>query len=116
MRERHAVGVAKVAIADQLAVQRAGSRNIAFDDEHRVLSIYLPRLAGAGLARWSRGMTSFKADHVSSMAQTLMSTSPSDSAVSRTTFSVTSVATPEDFFGHDTHTMPPGAIASRQAG
>ena len=36
--------------------------------------------------------------------------------MSRTTFSVTSVATPEDFFGHDTQTMPSGAIASRQAG
>jgi hypothetical protein len=34
--------------------------------------------------------------------------------VSRTTTSVRSVATPEDFFGHDTQIMPFGAIAAQQ--
>jgi hypothetical protein len=33
---------------------------------------------------------------------------------SRTTTSVRSVATPEDFFGHDTQIMPSGPTASRQ--
>ena len=47
------------------------------------------------------------------MAQTLMSTRPSGSAVSRTTTSLRSVATPDAFFGHDTQIMPSGAMASR---
>src|SRR5205807_9851733 len=66
-----------------------------------------------GLVRWFFGITNFSPDHTSSIAQTLISTRPSGSAVSRTTTSVRSVATPDDFFGHDTQIMPSGAIAAR---
>src|SRR5260370_16040157 len=65
------------------------------------------------LLRWSFGMTNFNPDQTSSIAQTLMSTRPSGSAVSRTTTSVRSVATPEALFGHDTQIMPSGSIAAR---
>jgi hypothetical protein len=34
MRQRHAIGIAEVTMADQFAIQRAGSGNIAFDDGH----------------------------------------------------------------------------------
>ena len=46
-------------------------------------------------------MTSFRPDQVSSTAQTLMSTSPSGSATSRTVSSVMSVATFDAFFGQE---------------
>jgi hypothetical protein len=65
------------------------------------------------LPRWSFGITNFNPDQVSSIAQTLISTRPSGSAVFRTTTSVKSVATPEAFFGHDTQIVPSGTIAAR---
>ena len=52
----------------------------------------------------------FSADQTSSTAQTLMSTSPSGSAASRTVYSLMSVATPELFFGHETQITPSAAI------
>ncbi len=58
----------------------------------------------------------FNPDHVSSIAHTLTSTNPSGSAAARTTSSVTSVATPEDFFGQDTQTIPVSATFSRKTG
>ena len=55
----------------------------------------------------SRRTTSLSADQTSVTAQTLMSTKPSGSASARIMSSVTSVATPADFFGHETHTASP---------
>src|SRR5262245_56981883 len=51
-------------------------------------------------------ITSFSPDHTSSTAHTLMSTNPSGSASSRTVSSLMSVATFEDFFGHETQMAP----------
>src|SRR5579863_2620621 len=68
---------------------------------------------GAAGYRWSFGITNFRPDQVSSIAHTLISTRPSGSAASRTTTSLKSLSTPDDFFGHDTQIMPPGAIALR---
>ena len=63
-------------------------------------------------------ITSFKPDHTASTAQTLISTSPIGKQISRITSSVTSVATPEAFFGavflgHETQIIPSGASKSR---
>src|SRR6266446_4460604 len=55
---------------------------------------------------FSRRIINFNPDHVSSTAQTFMSTNPSGNAISRITSSVTSVEIPEDFFGHETQTAP----------
>src|ERR1700736_4353762 len=63
--------------------------------------------------RFSRRIINFNPDHVSSTAQTFMSTNPSGNATSRITSSVTSVTTPEDFFGHETQRSPVLAISSR---
>src|SRR6185295_414461 len=60
-------------------------------------------------ARSLRGITSFKPDQVSSTAQTLMSTRPFFKAISRTTFSFTSVGILEAALGQDTQIMPWGA-------
>src|SRR5262245_25792011 len=51
--------------------------------------------------RWISRMTRRRADHVSSTAQTLLSTRPRGRANSRTTSSVTVVLTPALFFGHE---------------
>jgi hypothetical protein len=48
-------------------------------------------------------MTSRNPDQVSSIAHTLLSTSPVGNATARMTSSVMSVATPDDFFGHAIH-------------
>src|SRR6266568_2777569 len=61
-------------------------------------------------------MTSFSPDHVSVTAQTLTSTNPSGSATARIESSVTSVATPDDFFGHEIQTKPAGSSASLKRG
>jgi hypothetical protein len=80
----------------------------------------LPRSAPGGPGRNSRSakseiyvglrsdfrITSFNPDHVASTAHTLISTSPSGSATSRTVSSVTSVVTPEAFLGHETQIVP----------
>src|SRR5439155_7802275 len=63
--------------------------------------------------RSSFRIISFSPDQTSSTAQTFISTSPSGKAIWRTTSSVTSVATPELFFGQDTHIIPAGSIANR---
>lgn len=57
--------------------------------------------------------TSFSPDQTSVTAQTLTSTKPSGSATARTTSSVTSVGTFEDFFGQDTQTAAAGASFAR---
>ena len=54
-------------------------------------------------------LTNFNPDQTSETAQTFTSTSPDASPISRTTFSVTSVFTPELFFGQLTHSIPAGA-------
>ena len=51
-------------------------------------------------------MTSFKPDHTSLTAQTLMSTKPSGNASSLIVSSVMSVSTLDTFFGQETHTNP----------
>ena len=63
--------------------------------------------------RFSRRIINFKPDQVSSTAQTLMSTNPSGRATARITSSVTSVATPDDFFGHETQIAASSAILCR---
>src|ERR1700736_3696054 len=64
--------------------------------------------------RFSRRIINFNPDQVSSTAQTFMSTNPSGNATSRITSSVTSVEIPEDFFGHETQTVPLSDILSRK--
>src|ERR1700682_6503082 len=56
--------------------------------------------------RFSRRIINFNPDQVLSTAHTFVSTNPSGKATSRITSSVTSVETPADFFGQDTHTIP----------
>src|SRR6185312_8549578 len=73
-----------------------------------------------GFGRFSTRTTRRSPLHVSSMAQTLLSTSPVGSATSRTAFSVMSVATPDAFLGHAIHSPPAGCrraatLASRPA-
>jgi hypothetical protein len=53
---------------------------------------------------------------VSSIAHTLLSTHPLGSRSSRSAFSVMSVGTPLDRFGHATQTTPSGAAARVSAG
>src|SRR5690242_808440 len=57
----------------------------------------LPTESGAHFARSFAGITSLRPDQTSLTAQILISTRPFASAVSRTSASVTSVATPEAF-------------------
>src|SRR5207253_9035641 len=52
--------------------------------------------------------TNLSPDQTSSTAQTFISTIPLASPMSRTTFSFRSVATREDFFGHEIQSMPAG--------
>src|SRR6476619_6879768 len=52
--------------------------------------------------------TNLSPDQTSSTAQTLTSTIPFAIPISRTTFSVKSVATPDAFFGHEIQSMPAG--------
>src|SRR5438132_11012804 len=66
--------------------------------------------------RFSRRIINFNPDQVSSTAQTFTSTNPSGNAISRITSSVTSVEMPEDFFGHETQTVPVLAIFARKIG
>jgi hypothetical protein len=54
--------------------------------------------------------TSRRLDHVSSIAQTLLSTRPIGRATSLTTCCVMSVASPDAFFGHAIHSPPLGEI------
>jgi len=62
--------------------------------------------------RFSLRITRRSPDHVSSIAQTLLSTRPFASATSRTMFSVISVSTPELFLGQATHSAPAGSSAA----
>jgi PD-(D/E)XK endonuclease len=55
-----------------------------------------------------RRRTNFKPDQTSVTAQTLTSTRPAASPMSRTIFSVRSDDTPEVFFGHETQRVPAG--------
>src|SRR5262249_39148163 len=64
--------------------------------------------------RSSLRITSFRPDHTSVTAHTLMSTKPSGSATSRTVSSVMSVGTFDPFFGQDTHTIAVGFSLPRQ--
>lgn len=57
------------------------------------------------------GITSFNPDQVASTAHTLISTSPFFKAVVLTISYVISVATFEDFLGHDTQIIPLGFIS-----
>lgn len=61
--------------------------------------------------RFLTGMTNFNPDHTSVTAQTLTSTRPAASPLSRTASSVISVGTFELFLGHAIHSMPAGARA-----
>ena len=56
--------------------------------------------------RFSLRTISFNPDQVSSIAHTFTSTNPSGRATARTTSSVTSAGTPDDFFGQETQTVP----------
>src|ERR1700758_1534646 len=67
------------------------------------------------LPRSFKRRTNFNPDQTSVTAQTLTSTNPDASPISRTTFSLKSVATPELFFGQLAHIMPAGA-SSRLSG
>ena len=60
--------------------------------------------------RAERRRTSLSPDQIASIAQTLTSTSPSGSAIVRTVSSVTSVASPADFFGHEAQMTPAAGI------
>src|SRR6266516_2607650 len=64
--------------------------------------------------RFSRRIINFNPDHVSSTAQTFVSTNPSGKATSRTTSSVMSVGILADFFGHETQIVPLSEIFSRK--
>src|SRR5205085_1014740 len=55
--------------------------------------------------------TNLSPDHTSSTAATFTSTRPCPSPIARITSSVRSVATPDDFLGHEIHNMPAGASA-----
>src|SRR4029077_10066013 len=65
--------------------------------------------------RFIRRTINFSPDQVSSIAHPFTSTNPSGSATARTTFSVTSVGTPDDLFGQEIQTIPVSAIFSRKA-
>src|SRR5271155_451017 len=52
----------------------------------------------------------FNPDHIPFTAQTFMSTRPVGRTIPRIKFSVRSLATPEDFLGHEIHTTASGAI------
>src|SRR5258708_16046802 len=54
-------------------------------------------------------ITNFSPDQTSLTAQTFTSTKPASRPISRIIFSERSVATPEDFFGHEIHNIPEGA-------
>ena len=68
-----------------------------------------PRSTPFALPAAARRRKSFSPDHVASIAHTFTSTMPSGNATSRTVSSVTSVATPDAFFGHATQIIPPWA-------
>src|SRR3954468_17683023 len=63
-------------------------------------------ILGRSLMRY----TNFKADQISSTAQIFTSTNPAANPTSRTMFSLTSVGTPDVFFGQEIHNMPFGFI------
>ena len=65
--------------------------------------------------RSARRITKRRPDHVSSMAQTLLSTRPAARPTSRTTFSSRSVATPEARFGQAIQRPPAGSRAPASA-
>src|SRR5262252_284726 len=122
VRKRYAIGIAEIAGRDEATIERAGGGNVAFDDRHHELPMcyhsatpHQRYLLPAFPFRCALGITNFSPDQTSSTAQTLMSTRPSGSAVSRTTTSLRSVATPLAFLGHDTQIMPSGAIVLRRA-
>jgi len=64
--------------------------------------------------RRSLGVTNFNPDQTSWRAQTLISTRSRARVVLRTTTSVRSVASPEDFFGHDTRIMLPSGVTAER--
>ena len=59
-----------------------------------------------------RGTTKRRPDHVPSIAQTLLSTRPASSPTRCTASNARSVATPDVFFGHATHS-PPSVSSAR---
>src|SRR5690242_1614506 len=61
-----------------------------------------------GGGRSARRITPRRPDHVSSIAQTLLSTRPEARKISRTTLSSRSVVTPDARLGHATHRPPAG--------
>jgi hypothetical protein len=66
------------------------------------------------LGRLFTGITNLSPDQTSLTAHTFTSTNPMASPVSRTTFPVRSVATPDACFGHEIHNIPAGASALAQ--
>ena len=90
------------------------SRRLIFIKTYALERVAVRCIASLGPPyRSSFRIISFSPDQTSSTAQTFISTSPSGKAIWRTTSSVTSVATPEPFFGQDTHIIPAGSIAHR---
>src|SRR5579862_10035090 len=59
--------------------------------------------------RFFSRITNFSPDHTSLTAQTFTSTNPAAKPILRTSSSVRSVATPEDFLGQLTHSIPADA-------
>jgi S1-C subfamily serine protease len=71
------------------------------------------RSAGDPVARFSLRMTKRNPEYVSSIAHTLLSTSPVARPTFWTTSNERSVSTPDAFFGHATHT-PPASASCRE--
>jgi hypothetical protein len=81
---------------------------------HPQINVIINALSHLFDFRFSRRIINFNPDQISSTAQTFTSTKPSGNAISRMTSSVTSVETPEDFFGHETQTIPSSDILFRK--
>lgn len=79
--------------------------------EDRLLLLKLNLATLRGIYRSDFLITSFNPDQTASTAQTLISTRPRGRAAFRTTSSVRSVCTPEDFFGQETQ-IAPGGVSS----
>ncbi len=106
------------------AVDVLHQRDVSAEDEQRLSggrrrdqqrADHHGRRGRAKGGRERRGITKRNPDQISSMAQTLLSTRPVASPISRTSFAERSAATPEDFFGHATQRPPAGCsdFASR---
>ena len=83
---------------------------------HEQVALAAEDRLGRRAQRSSLRITSRRPDQVSSIAATFVSTSPSGRATSRTTSSVTSVATPEARLGHATQIIPAGCRRSFSPG